>query len=121
MPKAPQPDDNLKATASVDIVLAALESASAVKVAIDAARKHFPMMSWHNAIQFLTGKRFALQLAGVELDHERTRYLLAQKVALELGTEYGWSGACPPRPEVLERIEAQLRRATLLLDPNARE
>lgn len=121
MPKAPQPDDILKAKASVDIVLAALESESAVKAAIDAARNHFPMMAWHHAVQFLTGKRFALQLEGIESADVRERWLLAQLVGFELGTDFGWSGACPPRPEVLERIAAQLAPTTHRLHANSKQ
>lgn len=109
MPKAPHPDDNLKAQASVSIVLAALESDSTVKAAIVETRKYFPMMAWHHAVQFLTGKRFAKQMASIESYETREQWLLAQRIAFELGTDFGWSGACPLRPEMLDRIRLQLR------------
>lgn len=93
MPTATQSNDALVAAHCVNILLAIADGESAVKAAITNARTHFAGWSLHNAVQFVTGKRFMAQLVKVSNPDRQFQYAMARVIARDVARETGWSGA----------------------------
>ena len=109
MPVAPKPDDPFKAIVSVNIIVAAMQSEQELHRAIAQARVHFPGWTFPNSVQFVTGKRFELQLALIDDQVLLEKWRLAQLFSHYLNAETNWSGANPKVAELL----AQMRSGAL--------
>jgi hypothetical protein len=100
MPKATQPHDTLLAKHCVAILSALDGDCDLVRATIETARLDFPWLSFHNAIQFVTGQRFIVQQERLTCTVERHRYAAMWVVACEFAKQNGLGGAVADAREI---------------------